>query len=89
MTRPAPARAAPASAPGLIVIFDRDYVDFADLFGLLIRGVFWVTGSNVKLQLRVVKKRLRRPAGKIEGDDEVSPPRLSGSTPSVCVASPP
>ena len=56
---------------GEIVIFDRAYVDFAHLFGLLIRGVFWVTRTKVNVQLRVVKKRLRRPAGKILRDDEV------------------
>lgn len=43
----------------------------------------------MRLQLRVVKKRLRRPAGKIVGDDEVSPLSLVGNTPSVCVASSP
>lgn len=56
---------------GEIVIFDRAYVDFAHLFGLLVRGVFWVTRTKENLQFRVVKKRLRRPAGKILRDDEV------------------
>ncbi len=56
---------------GQIVIFDRAYVDFAHLFGLLVRGVFWVTRTKENLQFRVVKKRLRRPAGKILRDDEV------------------
>lgn len=56
---------------GEIVLFDRAYVDFAHLFGLLVRGVFWVTRTKTNLQLRVVKKRLRRPAGKILRDDEV------------------
>jgi hypothetical protein len=56
---------------GEIVLFDRADVDFAHLFGLLVRGVFWVTRTKTNLQLRVVKKRLRRPAGKILRDDEV------------------
>ena len=56
---------------GEIVLFDRAYVDFAHLFGLLVRGVFWVTRTKTNLQFRVVKKRLPRPAGKILRDDEV------------------
>jgi len=56
---------------GEIVLFDRAYVDFAHLFGLLVRGVFWVTRTKENLQFRVVKKRLCRPAGKILRDDEV------------------
>jgi hypothetical protein len=57
--------------PGEIVIFDRAYVDFAHLFGLLLRGVSWVTRTKANVQLRVVKKRLRRPEGRILRDDEV------------------
>jgi hypothetical protein len=56
---------------GEIVIFDRAYVDFAHLFGLLIRGVFFVTRTKENLRFRVVKKRLRKPAGHILRDDEV------------------
>lgn len=56
---------------GEIVLFDRAYVDFAHLFGLCLRGVFWVTRTKENLKLRVVKKRLRRAAGKILRDDEV------------------
>lgn len=56
---------------GEIVIFDRAYIDFAHLFGLFLRGVCWVTRTKENLKLRVVKKRLRRPAGKILRDDEV------------------
>lgn len=57
--------------PGEIVIFDRAYVDFAHLFGLMLRGVYWVTRTKENIQVRVVKKRLRRPAGRILRDDEV------------------
>lgn len=56
---------------GEIVIFDRAYVDFAHLFGLLVRGVFWVTRTKENLRFRVVKKRRRRPEGNILRDDEV------------------
>lgn len=56
---------------GEIVIFDRAYVDFAHLFGMLLRGVLWVTRTKSNVQLRVVKRRLRRPQGCILRDDEV------------------
>lgn len=56
---------------GEIVVFDRAYVDFAHLFGLFLRGAFFVTRTKENLQLRVVKKRLRRPQGRILRDDEV------------------
>lgn len=42
--------------PGEIVIFDKAYVDFAHLFELLQRGVFWVTRAKDDLRYRVVKK---------------------------------
>jgi hypothetical protein len=56
---------------GEIVLFDRAYVDFAHLFGLCVRGVFWVTRTKTNIQLRVVKKRIRKPVGNILRDDEV------------------
>lgn len=56
---------------GEIVIFDRAYVDFAHLFGLLLREVFWVTRTKENLKFRVVKKRLHAPLGKLLRDDEV------------------
>lgn len=56
---------------GEIVLFDRAYVDFAHLFGLLIRGVSWVTRTKENLQFRVVKRQLHRPDGPILADDEV------------------
>lgn len=56
---------------GEIVLFDRAYVDFAHLFGLLIRGVSWVTRTKENLQFRVVKKRMRKPDGPILADDEI------------------
>jgi hypothetical protein len=56
---------------GEIVVFDRAYVDFAHLFGLLIRGVSWVTRTKDNIQLRVVKRRIISPQGPILRDDEV------------------
>lgn len=56
---------------GEIVIFDRAYVDFAHLFGLLIREVFWVTRTKTDIQFTVVKRRITRPEGRILRDDEV------------------
>src|SRR5690606_20775853 len=47
------------------------YIDLAHLFGLLVRGVCWVTRTKTTTNLRVVKKRLRRPQGHILRDDEV------------------
>jgi len=41
---------------GEIVIFDKAYVDFAHLFDLLGRGVFWVTRAKDDLRYRVLKK---------------------------------
>ena len=56
---------------GEIVLFDKAYVDFAHLFDLLQRGVWWVTRAKDNMKYRVVKKRLRKPAGKIVRDDEI------------------
>ena len=41
---------------GEIVIFDKAYLDFAHLFDLWRRGVFWVTRAKDDLRYRVVKK---------------------------------
>ena len=46
-------------------------MDFPHLFALLLRGAFWVTRTKENVKLRVVKKRLRRPHGRILRDDEV------------------
>jgi hypothetical protein len=56
---------------GEIVLFDKAYVDFAHLFLLQQRGVFWVTRAKESLACRVVRRRLKKPAGKILRDDEV------------------
>ena len=56
---------------GEIVLFDKAYVDFAHLYNLQERGVFWVTRAKDNLQCKVAKRRLRKPAGKILRDDEI------------------
>jgi hypothetical protein len=56
---------------GEIVIFDKAYVDFAHLYDLDQRGTWWVTRARDNLHCRVVKRRLKKPAGKILRDDEV------------------
>ena len=57
--------------PGEIVLFDKAYVDLAHLWDLCVRGVFWVTRAKEGLAYRVVKKRIKKPEGKILRDDEI------------------
>ena len=56
---------------GEIVVFDKAYVDFAHLFDLTKRCIFWVSRQKANLKIRCVKKLLKRPAGKILGDELV------------------
>jgi hypothetical protein len=56
---------------GEIVLFDKAYLDFAHLHDLNAHCVWWVTRAKDNLQFRVVKRRLKRPAGKILCDDEI------------------
>jgi len=56
---------------GEIVLFDKAYVDFAHLFDLLARGVFWVTRAKDNMKFKVVQRRIKRPTGKILRDDEI------------------
>ena len=56
---------------GEIVLFDRAYADFAHLYDLGQRGVFWITRAKESHQFRVVKKLQPKPAGKIRRDDQV------------------
>lgn len=60
---------------GEIVLFDKAYVDFIHLQDLNQRGVFWVTRAKDNLQFKVVKRRIKKPAGKLLRDDEI---RLTG-----------
>lgn len=54
---------------GEIVLFDKAYVDFAHLFDLLRRGIYWATRAKDNLQCRVVKRRQWRRKGNILRDD--------------------
>lgn len=54
---------------GEIVIFDKAYVDFAHLFALLKRGIYWVTRAKDNLQCKVVKRLERPRRGNILRDD--------------------
>jgi len=54
---------------GEIVLFDKAYVDFAHLFDLLRRGLFWVTRAKDNLQCRVLQRRQWRRKGNILRDD--------------------
>jgi len=56
---------------GEIVLFDKAYVDFVHLHGLNERGVCWVTRAKDNLAFKVVKRRIKKPAGKILRDDEI------------------
>jgi len=56
---------------GEIVVFDKAYIDYEHLHDLDKRGVAWVTRAKSNMGCRVVKKRLRKPEGKILRDDEV------------------
>ena len=56
---------------GEVVLFDKAYVDFEHLFCLQERGVFWVTRAKEGMAGRVVRRRLKKPEGRIVRDDEV------------------
>ena len=56
---------------GEIVIFDKAYVWFLHLWQLATRGVFWVSRPKDNLDYRVVRRRIKKPAGKILRDDEI------------------
>ena len=56
---------------GEIVIFDKAYMDLIHLYQLQQRGVWWVMRAKENMQYRVIKKRLRKPQGKILRDEEI------------------
>jgi IS4 transposase len=58
-------------AAGEIVLFDKAYVDFAHLYALDVRGVFWVTRPKESMAYRVVKKRQTTRQGRILRDEEI------------------
>ena len=67
------ARAAWAVCAGIgkgeIVVFDKAYVDFAHLFELTRRGVFWVTRAKDNMKSRCVRRRIKKRDGNILRDD--------------------
>jgi len=56
---------------GEIAVFDMAYLDYAHLYGLDERGVFWVSRMKENMRLRCVKRRLKKPKGNILRDDIV------------------
>jgi len=56
---------------GEIVVFDMAYIDYAHLFSLTQRGVFWVSRVKDNMRLRCVKRLLKTPSGRILRDDIV------------------
>ena len=57
---------------GEITLFDKAYVDFEHLCDLDERGVSWVTRAKDNMSYHVVKRHVRKPAGKILRDDEIT-----------------
>jgi hypothetical protein len=56
---------------GEIAVFDMAYIDYAHLYGLTERGVFWVSRVKESMNLRCVKRLLKKPSGRILRDDIV------------------
>lgn len=56
---------------GEIVVFDKAYLDYIHLRELDERGVIWVTRAKTNIQVHCVKRRLKKPQGAIQTDEEV------------------
>jgi RNAse (barnase) inhibitor barstar/IS5 family transposase len=56
---------------GEIVVFDKAYVDFEHLDDLDEGGVIWVTRAKDNMDVRCLKRRVKKPQGDIVRDDEV------------------
>ncbi len=56
---------------GEIAVFDMAYIDYAYLFDLTERGVFWVSRVKDNMKLHCVKRLLKKPSGNILRDDIV------------------
>ena len=56
---------------GEIAVFDMAYIDYAHLFDLTERGIFWVSRVKESMKLRCLKRLLRKPSGRILRDDIV------------------
>lgn len=59
-----------AVRPGEVVLFDKAYVDFAHLFDMASRGIWWVSRPKDNMKYRVKKRLLRKKSnGNIVRDD--------------------
>jgi hypothetical protein len=56
---------------GEVVVFDKAYVNFRNLFELTNRGINWVTRAKDNFSYRVTKKLIHAPTGKILKDEMV------------------
>lgn len=56
---------------GEIVVFDMAYIDYAYIFDLSCRGIFWVSRVKDSMKLRCVKRNIKKPEGRILRDDIV------------------
>lgn len=56
---------------GEIVVFDMAYIEYAHLFKLTERGVFWVSRLKDNMRMRCVRKKIKKPDGAILRDDIV------------------
>jgi hypothetical protein len=56
---------------GEIAVFDMAYIDYEHLFELTGRDVFWVSRVKSSMKLRCVKRRIKKPHGRILRDDIV------------------
>ena len=54
---------------GEIAVFDMAYIDYAHLYDLTNRGIFWVSRVKESMTLRCVKKLVKKPSGRILRDD--------------------
>jgi len=56
---------------GEIVVFDKAYIDYEHLSDLNRRGIFWVTRAKENMDVRCVKRLIKKPKGGILRDDIV------------------
>jgi hypothetical protein len=56
---------------GEIVVFDKAYVHFVNLFHLTSRGIYWVTRAKENMAYRTLCSRPVKPGGRILRDEEI------------------
>jgi hypothetical protein len=59
-------------AEGEVAVFDKAYVNFAHLFELTLRGIFWVTRAKDNMAYRVCKRLIKKPQGKVLKDELIT-----------------